>query len=128
MDMGTVLTRRPDVPSRVRRPTPLPVEMETVVTNRPYVRGRFRRPGSTLMDSGTVTGIPPHVRSRFRQTGEPPVDLGTFLSRIPYAWGPVRVPAQFMHAERPSRPHEGSRKRHPLNDHPLPIDLGVIVL
>jgi hypothetical protein len=101
---GTVVTRRPDVRSRVRRPTPLPVEMETVVTNRP------------------------HVRSRFRQTGEPPVDLGTFLSRIPYAWGPVRVPAQFMHAKRPLRLHEGSRKRHPLNDHPLRIELDVIVL
>ena len=52
MVLGTVVTRRPDVRSRVRRPTPLPVEMETVVTNRP------------------------HVRSRFRQTGEPPWTWG----------------------------------------------------
>ena len=79
MDLGTVVTRRPDVRSRIKRAMALPMALWTVVTRRPDVRSRFRRAMALPMDLGTVVTRRPDVRGRFRRSG------GRWHSRLPWA-------------------------------------------
>ena len=108
MDMGTVLTRRPDVRSRLGRPVEHPMGLGTVLTGR----------DSMLMDLGAGSTEPRRAHGMEktgalpRRTAYPPEKNGIMV------WGPVRVPVHLSHTERPSRPHEGCRKRHPLNNRP----------
>ena len=128
MDMGTVLSRRPDVRSRFGRPGEHPMGLGTVRTGRgstlmdlgaALTRSLAQRAGST--EPGRAHGME-KMGALPRRTAYPPEKNGIMV------WGPVRVPVHLSHTERPSRPHEGCRKRHPLNDHPLRIELDVIVL
>ena len=108
MDMGTVLTRRPDVRSRFGRPGEHPMGLGTVLTGR----------DSMLMDLGAGSTEPRRAHGMEktgalpRRTAYPPEKNGIMV------WGPVRVPVHLSHTERPSRPHECCRKRHPLNNRP----------
>ena len=119
MDMGTVLSRRPDVRSRFGRPGEHPMGLGTVRTGRgstlmdlgaALTRSLAQRAGST--EPGRAHGME-KMGALPRRTAYPPEKNGIMV------WGPVRVPVHLSHTERPSRPHEGCRKRHPLNNRPF---------
>jgi hypothetical protein len=79
MDLGTVVTRGPDVRSRISRPREHPMDSGTGLTRRPDVRSRFRRSREHPMDVGTVVSRRPDLRWR----GAGPIQI----ARVPSSRG-----------------------------------------